>query len=87
MCSAKSEIPSFVSILLRLTSFESKLANSNGEGRTILLGIVASAIGHDILMAVALIWIEHIGFDRLLGFGLKYSTGFKGTRLAVQNHK
>jgi Domain of unknown function (DUF4260) len=28
-----------------------------------------------------LIWAAHIGFDRLLGFGLKYETGFKDTHL------
>jgi hypothetical protein len=30
---------------------------------------------------VALIWIAHIAFDRLLGFGLKYPTFFKDTHL------
>jgi hypothetical protein len=29
----------------------------------------------------ALIWISHIGFDRTLGYGLKYPTFFKGTHL------
>jgi len=29
----------------------------------------------------ALIWIAHIAFDRLLGFGLKYPEGFKPTHL------
>ena len=29
-----------------------------------------------------LIWIAHIGFDRMLGFGLKYATGFKDTHLS-----
>ena len=28
-----------------------------------------------------LIWIAHIGFDRALGYGLKYSTGFGDTHL------
>ena len=28
------------------------------------------------------IWIAHIGFDRLLGFGLKYTTAFKDTHLS-----
>lgn len=32
-------------------------------------------------MAVGLIWIAHIGLDRVLGFGLKYSTGFRDTHL------
>lgn len=30
---------------------------------------------------VALIWLAHIGIDRMLGFGLKYPTGFKDTHL------
>jgi hypothetical protein len=29
----------------------------------------------------ALIWIAHIGFDRMLGYGLKYPTFFKDTHL------
>jgi hypothetical protein len=33
------------------------------------------------LFPVALIWSAHIGFDRLLGFGLKYPTHFKDTHL------
>jgi len=31
--------------------------------------------------ACGLIWIAHIGFDRTLGYGLKYSTGFGDTHL------
>lgn len=33
------------------------------------------------LLPVALIWINHIAVDRLLGFGLKYSDGFGFTHL------
>jgi Domain of unknown function (DUF4260) len=29
----------------------------------------------------ALIWLAHIGFDRAVGYGLKYATGFKHTHL------
>ena len=29
----------------------------------------------------ALIWISHIGFDRMLGYGLKYPTFFRDTHL------
>ena len=36
---------------------------------------------HHVVLAAALILFAHIGFDRLLGFGLKYSTGFKDTHL------
>ncbi len=31
--------------------------------------------------ACGLIWIAHIGLDRALGYGLKYSTGFGDTHL------
>lgn len=30
---------------------------------------------------VCVIWVAHIGFDRLLGYGLKYPTAFKDTHL------
>jgi hypothetical protein len=33
--------------------------------------------------AVALIWANHIGVDRLLGYGLKYSDGFGWTHLGL----
>jgi hypothetical protein len=37
-------------------------------------GVPAAAAG-------GLIWIAHIGFDRALGYGLKYSSGFGDTHL------
>ena len=43
-----------------------------------LLGLLLPAI---ILVAIALIWLAHIGVDRLLGFGLKYPAGFGFTHL------
>jgi len=30
---------------------------------------------------LALIWLAHIGFDRALGYGLKYTRGFRETHL------
>ena len=33
------------------------------------------------LLPLALIWTAHIGFDRLLGYGLKYPTRFQATHL------
>jgi Domain of unknown function (DUF4260) len=33
------------------------------------------------LVPLALIWAAHIGFDRLIGYGLKYPTHFKDTHL------
>jgi hypothetical protein len=32
-------------------------------------------------LSVALIWLAHIGIDRALGYGLKYSAGFTFTHL------
>jgi hypothetical protein len=37
--------------------------------------------GFDPGLTLAIIWIAHIGMDRLLGFGLKYPTEFKDTHL------
>ena len=34
-----------------------------------------------ILLPLATIWICHIGFDRMIGFGLKYPTRFNDTHL------
>ena len=35
----------------------------------------------DSSLAIPLIWIAHIGFDRMLGYGLKYPTAFQETHL------
>src|SRR5215469_5595662 len=37
--------------------------------------------GHPWFLWLGLISLAHIGFDRLLGFGLKYETAFKDTHL------
>ena len=43
---------------------------------------VAGVVGDaDIAIQLALIWAAHIGADRVLGYGLKYPTGFKDTHL------
>jgi hypothetical protein len=39
------------------------------------------ALGSPVASALGLILIAHIGFDRMLGFGLKYATGFGDTHL------
>ncbi len=33
------------------------------------------------LLALACVWLAHIGLDRALGFGLKYESGFTDTHL------
>ncbi|HSK19733.1 MAG TPA: DUF4260 domain-containing protein [Longimicrobiales bacterium] len=45
----------------------------------LLLGIVLLSTGHS--LAVPLIWVAHVGFDRALGYGLKYPTAFSHTHL------
>ncbi len=47
----------------------------------VLLGIYGWMAAQPLALSLALIWTAHIGLDRLLGFGLKYSTGFKDTHL------
>ncbi len=48
-----------------------------------LLLIVAAVAGPSRVWALAgLIWLAHIGLDRVLGFGLKYATAFKDTHLS-----
>ena len=44
---------------------------------------VGLVLDQSALLHVALIWISHIGFDRALGFGLKYSRSFSYTHLGV----
>jgi hypothetical protein len=39
------------------------------------------ALGNAILLAAASIWVAHVGFDRALGYGLKYASGFGHTHL------
>lgn len=54
-----------------------------GHTYLITLGLVALGlgIGQPIVTAVGLIWTAHIGFDRMLGYGLKYPDAFKATHL------
>ncbi len=36
-----------------------------------------------VVLAITLIWLAHIGFDRALGYGLKYEAGFGYTHLGL----
>jgi hypothetical protein len=44
-----------------------------------LMGLALTA---PLLLSIATIWLAHIGIDRSLGYGLKYSAGFAFTHLA-----
>jgi hypothetical protein len=46
-----------------------------------ILTLFALLFGVKSQLPIALIWINHIGIDRLLGYGLKYSNGFGWTHL------
>ncbi|HXR32456.1 MAG TPA: DUF4260 domain-containing protein [Verrucomicrobiae bacterium] len=47
----------------------------------ILLLVIALLLPGAAWIPYALIWLAHIGFDRMLGYGLKYPTYFKDTHL------
>ncbi len=46
-----------------------------------LLGIVSVSSHRELLGKVSLIWIGHIGMDRMLGYGLKYPASFQFTHI------
>ena len=52
-----------------------------------LLAVMAMVLGHPVALAVAIIWFVHIGMDRFLGYGLKYTQGFKFTHLGTLGEK
>ncbi len=43
-----------------------------------VFGVIA---GSPLAVSVALVWFAHIGMDRLAGYGLKYTSGFRDTHL------
>ena len=47
----------------------------------LLLVVSAEIVGSVGLLLIALAWLAHIGFDRMLGYGLKYPSGFRDTHL------
>jgi hypothetical protein len=53
----------------------------HNEVAPIFLGMYGIAVGRNDVVPYALIWLAHIGFDRGLGFGLKYPTEFRDTHL------
>ena len=45
------------------------------------LMVTGFATGSPLVLSIAMIWLAHIGIDRALGYGLKYSIGFGFTHL------
>lgn len=54
-------------------------------GHTYLLPVMVALYGlhghRPLVLGVGLIWLAHIGMDRLLGYGLKYDDNFQHTHL------
>jgi len=40
-----------------------------------------------VMLPAALVWFAHVGFDRALGYGLKYASGFGDTHLGAIGKK
>ncbi|MXQ11610.1 DUF4260 domain-containing protein [Microvirga makkahensis] len=49
-------------------------------GPAVLLG-TGLVLDPPLFLGLAAIWAAHIGFDRMLGYGLKYATSFSDTHL------
>ena len=47
----------------------------------IILAVAGFLLPALLLIAIAIIWLAHIGVDRMLGYGLKYEAGFGFTHL------
>jgi hypothetical protein len=47
------------------------------------MAMMTTGFGSDspLTLSIAMIWLAHIGIDRALGYGLKYSAGFGFTHL------
>ncbi|MDO6657347.1 DUF4260 domain-containing protein [Anaerobacillus sp. 1_MG-2023] len=46
-----------------------------------LIVMISMILDYNILFALGLVWVAHIGMDRSIGFGLKYSSTTKITHL------
>lgn len=47
----------------------------------LLLAVAGMVLLEPAMGSISLIWLAHIGFDRALGYGLKYAAGFRITHL------
>lgn len=51
------------------------------KATAIAVGLAGWALGHPILVLAGTVLLFHSAFDRVLGYGLKYGTGFQDTHL------
>jgi hypothetical protein len=58
-------------------------------GHTTVLPLATLAAGYMLAMptvaAISLIWLAHIGFDRMVGYGLKFPDAFGHTHLGTRS--
>jgi hypothetical protein len=47
----------------------------------LVLAVTGLVLHKPLMLGIALIWCNHIGVDRVLGYGLKYPAGFGTTHL------
>jgi hypothetical protein len=52
-----------------------------------VLALLGLALASPMLYSLTLIWVAHIGFDRMLGFGLKYASGFGDTHFGFKEQR
>lgn len=45
------------------------------------IAAIGAATSSSLTVSMAAIWVMHIGFDRMLGYGLKSQAGFRSTHL------
>jgi len=47
----------------------------------VVICLAGGMLDHRTLLLTGALWVTHIGFDRVLGYGLKYASGFRDTHL------
>lgn len=69
---------------LRNTRIGAMLYNAGHStiGPFVLIG-AGLALASPLTLAIGLIWMAHVGFDRAVGYGLKYADHFKHTHLGT----
>ncbi len=71
-----------------MTAWRRSQASSTGDSLISPIDSCPAGRGQlKMLPPIALIWAAHIGFDRLVGYGLKYSEAFGATHLGWKGKK
>lgn len=52
-----------------------------------VFALASAALAWPTLLSLAAIWAAHIGFDRLMGYGLKYPAAFGATHLGWRGRR